>query len=87
MKDSIKIAIAGATGYVGIQLVKILSNHPKVFGADEQVFVTRLLQENLATPKVQLKVIMLNQFILMLSSKKIRSLILNSLQRTILMFI
>ena len=29
MKDSIKIAIAGATGYVGIQLVKILSNHPK----------------------------------------------------------
>ena len=28
MKDSIKIAIAGATGYVGIELVKILSKHP-----------------------------------------------------------
>ena len=28
MKDSLKIAIAGATGYVGIQLIKILSNHP-----------------------------------------------------------
>ena len=30
MKESIKVAIAGATGYVGIELVKILSNHPKV---------------------------------------------------------
>ncbi len=30
MKDSIKIAIAGATGYVGLELVKILSTHPKV---------------------------------------------------------
>ena len=30
MKDSIKIAIAGATGYVGLELVKILSNHPYV---------------------------------------------------------
>ena len=30
MKDSLKIAIAGATGYIGIQLVKILSKHPKV---------------------------------------------------------
>ena len=29
MKDSINIAIAGATGYVGLELVKILSNHPK----------------------------------------------------------
>ena len=29
MKDSLKIAIAGATGYVGIQLIKILSKHPK----------------------------------------------------------
>tara|TARA_Y100000590_G_scaffold144280_1_gene165836 strand:- start:6175 stop:7311 length:1137 start_codon:yes stop_codon:yes gene_type:complete len=29
MKDSIKIAIAGATGYIGLELVKILSNHPK----------------------------------------------------------
>ena len=30
MKDSLKIAIAGATGYVGIELIKILSKHPKV---------------------------------------------------------
>jgi len=29
MKDSLNIAIAGATGYVGIQLIKILSKHPK----------------------------------------------------------
>jgi len=30
MKDSLNIAIAGATGYVGIQLIKILIKHPKV---------------------------------------------------------
>ena len=30
MKDSLNIAIAGATGYVGLELVKILSNHPNV---------------------------------------------------------
>jgi N-acetyl-gamma-glutamyl-phosphate reductase len=30
MKDSLKIAIAGATGYTGIELIKILSRHPKV---------------------------------------------------------
>ena len=30
MKDSIKIAIAGATGFVGLELIKILSHHPKV---------------------------------------------------------
>ena len=29
MKDSLKIGIAGATGYVGIQLIKILLKHPK----------------------------------------------------------
>tara|TARA_Y100000590_G_C15628402_1_gene980234 strand:- start:311 stop:1336 length:1026 start_codon:yes stop_codon:yes gene_type:complete len=29
MKDSLKIAIAGATGYVGLELIKILSNHPR----------------------------------------------------------
>ena len=29
MKDSLNIAIVGATGYVGLQLVKILSKHPK----------------------------------------------------------
>ena len=30
MRDSLKIAIAGATGYIGLQLIKILSNHKKV---------------------------------------------------------
>ena len=30
MKDSLKVAIAGATGYVGIELIKILSKHSKV---------------------------------------------------------
>ena len=29
MKDSIKIAIAGATGYIGLELINILSKHPK----------------------------------------------------------
>ena len=29
MKDSLNIAIAGATGYVGLELIKILSKHPK----------------------------------------------------------
>ena len=29
MKDSINIAIAGATGYIGLELVRILSKHPK----------------------------------------------------------
>ena len=28
MKDSLNIAIAGATGYVGLELIKILSSHP-----------------------------------------------------------
>ena len=30
MKDSIKIAIAGATGYVGLELIKLLEKHPKI---------------------------------------------------------
>jgi len=30
MKDSLKIAIVGATGYTGLELIKILSKHPKV---------------------------------------------------------
>ena len=29
MKESLKIAIAGATGYVGLELIKILVKHPK----------------------------------------------------------
>ena len=29
MKDSINIAIAGATGYIGLELVKLLSSHPR----------------------------------------------------------
>ncbi|MDA9676829.1 N-acetyl-gamma-glutamyl-phosphate reductase [bacterium] len=28
MKDSVNIAVAGATGYVGLELIKILSKHP-----------------------------------------------------------
>ena len=30
MKDSLNVVIAGATGYIGLELVKILSKHPKV---------------------------------------------------------
>ena len=30
MKDSLNIAIAGATGYIGLQLIKLLLRHPKV---------------------------------------------------------
>ena len=30
MKDSLDIAIAGATGYIGLELIKFLSKHPKV---------------------------------------------------------
>ena len=30
MKDSLNIAIAGATGYVGLELIKILIKHTKV---------------------------------------------------------
>ena len=30
MKDSLNVVVAGATGYIGIQLVKILLKHPKV---------------------------------------------------------
>ena len=29
MKDSLNIVIAGATGYIGLQLIKILVKHPK----------------------------------------------------------
>jgi len=30
MKDSLNIVIAGATGYIGLELIKILSKHPKI---------------------------------------------------------
>jgi len=30
MKDSLKVAIIGATGYVGLELIKLLSKHPNV---------------------------------------------------------
>ena len=30
MKDSLNIAIAGATGYVGLELIRLLSKHPKI---------------------------------------------------------
>ena len=29
MKDSINVAVAGATGYVGLELINILNNHPQ----------------------------------------------------------
>ena len=30
MKDKIRVAVLGSTGYVGMELVKILSKHEKV---------------------------------------------------------
>ena len=30
MKDSLNIVVAGATGYIGLELIKILLKHPKV---------------------------------------------------------
>ena len=30
MKDSLNTVIAGATGYIGLELIKILSKHPNV---------------------------------------------------------
>ena len=30
MKNKIRVAVLGSTGYVGMELVKILSNHPYV---------------------------------------------------------
>ena len=34
MKDSLNIAIAGATGYIGLELIKILSKHPFIYSLD-----------------------------------------------------
>ena len=60
MKDSLKIAIAGATGYVGLELVKILSKHPKVkimylcatksIGKSIKIFDKKIKKNNL--PKI-----------------------------------
>ncbi len=60
MRDSLKIAIAGATGYIGLQLVKILSRHPKVkilylcgsksIGKSIYKFDNKIIKKNL--PKV-----------------------------------
>ena len=60
MKDSLNIAIAGATGYVGLELIKILSNHPKAtivylcarksIGKSINVFDKRIKKKNL--PKI-----------------------------------
>ena len=59
MKDSLNIAIAGATGYVGLELIKILSNHPKAtivylcarksIGKSINVFDKRIKKKNLPT--------------------------------------
>ena len=38
MKDSLKIAIAGATGYVGLELIKILIKHPKIVIASDDIY-------------------------------------------------
>ena len=60
MKDSLNIAIAGATGYVGLELVKILSRHPrakilylcakKSVGSNIQNFDKKINNKNL--PKI-----------------------------------
>ena len=60
MKDSLNIAIAGATGYIGLELTKILSNHPKTIikylcaqksiGKDINKFDKRIRKKNL--PKI-----------------------------------
>jgi len=60
MKDSLNIAIAGATGYVGLELIKILSKHPKAkivylcaqksLGKSINVFDKRIKKNNL--PKI-----------------------------------
>ena len=60
MKDSLNIAIAGATGYVGLELIKILSNHPKAtivylcaqksIGKSINIFDKRIKKKNL--PKI-----------------------------------
>ena len=60
MKDSLNIAIAGATGYVGLELIKILLNHPKVtivylcaqksIGKSINTFDKRIIKNNL--PKI-----------------------------------
>ena len=57
MKDSLNIAIVGATGYVGLELIKILSNHPKVtivylcaqksIGKSINIFDKRIRKKNL----------------------------------------
>jgi len=60
MKDSIKIAIAGATGYIGLELISILSKHPKAdilylcatksIGKPINIFDKRINKRNL--PKI-----------------------------------
>ena len=61
MRDSLNVAIAGATGYVGLELVRILSKHPKVriknlcaqksLGSKINKFDKRIKKKNL--PKIQ----------------------------------
>jgi len=60
MENSLNIAIAGATGYVGLELIKILSKHPKAkilylcaqksIGKSINIFDKRIKKKNL--PKI-----------------------------------
>jgi len=60
MKDSINVAVAGATGYVGLELINILNNHPqskikflcaqKSIGKSISSFDKRIVKKNL--PKI-----------------------------------
>ena len=60
MKDSLNVAIAGATGYIGIELINILSKHPNVnilylcanksAGKRINTFDKRIIKKNL--PKI-----------------------------------
>ena len=53
MKESLKIAIAGATGYVGLELIKILLKHPKV--KIKYLFATKSIGKSIKVFDKQIK--------------------------------